>query len=226
MVLRLMGMENMYVAMHEYPDEFKQMMQMLTDDYLRFFRMLEEGGHLLPTVGFENVNQNSFAFTEELPADIPLKTTGIWGYLNSQESVGISPDMYAEFVFPYYSEIARQFGLLSYGCCEATDPVWDSVRTLKNLRKLSIPVWSNEEYMGEQLRGSKVIYQRKPSAYTIGVDKVLNESFIREHITKTLRAAHGCALEITQMEVYTVHNDATKVKRYVQIIRECIENEW
>lgn len=226
MVVRIMGMENMYLAILDYPDDFKRMMRLLTDDYLSFFRMLEQENHLLPTAGFENVYQSSFAFTDELPTDVAVSTTETWGYLNSQESVGISPEMYAEFIFPYYSEIAQQFGLLSYGCCEAPDPVWEQIRTLKNLRRLSIPVWSNEEYMGEQLRDSKIIYQRKPSAETIGLYKTFDEEFVRKHINKTLHAAQGCALEITQREVFTVHGDAGKVKRYVKLIRECIEKEW
>ncbi len=226
MIVFLMGMQNMYIAMIDYPDDFKRVMRLLTDDYLRFFRMLERGGFILPTTEFEQVHMSSFAFTDELPNDTAGRTTNIWGYLNSQESVGISPGMYAELVFPYYREIAEQFGLLSYGCCEASEAVWEQLKTLKNLRKVSVPFCSNEERMGELLRGGKIVYQRKPDSKTLGLQIALDEDFIRKHISRTLRAARGCALEITQREVFTIHGDAGKVKRYVQIIRECIEKEW
>ena len=43
--------------------------------------------------------------------------------MDSQETVSISPDMYGEFIFPYYKKVAERYGLLSYGCCEPVDPV-------------------------------------------------------------------------------------------------------
>ncbi|MDL2293330.1 hypothetical protein LJC60_01715 [Ruminococcaceae bacterium OttesenSCG-928-D13] len=77
-------------------------------------------------------------------------------------------EMYAEFVFPYYERIAQVYGRLSYGCCEPVDPVWDMVSRLPNLRKISISPWCNEEKMGEALRGSSIIYHRKPSPTSLG----------------------------------------------------------
>jgi hypothetical protein len=80
--------------------------------------------------------------------------------------------------------------------------------------------------MGEQLRGSKVIYHRKPSPNFLGVGSVLDEEAVRAHIRKTLQAAKGCKLEITQRDVYTINNDIKKAKRYVDIIKEEIINHW
>lgn len=48
----------------------------------------------------------------------------------------------------------------------------------------------------------------------------LDEDGLREHIRKTLRAAKGCSLEITQRDVYSVNHSIDKVKRFVEIIRE------
>ena len=56
--------------------------------------------------------------------------------------------------------------------------------------------------------------------------KMLDEDAFREHIEKTLKVAKGCNVEITQRDVYTVNKDINKVKRYVEIIRESIENCW
>ena len=147
--------------------------------------------------------------------------------MDSQETVGISPAMFEEFIFPCYRKIAEQFGLLSYGCCEPVDPIWDScISKLPNLRKVSISPWCNEEFMGERLRGGRVIYQRKPSPNFLGVDPVLDEEAFRQHIRKTLLAARGCKLEITQRDVYTIHHNIPKARRYVEIIREEIEDHW
>ncbi len=55
---------------------------------------------------------------------------------------------------------------------------------------------------------------------------VLDEEAVRKHIRTSLQAARGCKMEITQRDVYTIHNDIAKAKRYVDIIREEIENNW
>ena len=131
--------------------------------------------------------------------------------MDSQETVGISPDMFEEFIFPCYQKIASQFGLLSYGCCEPVHPIWERcLSKLPNLRKISISPWCDEEYMGEQLRGSHVIYHRKPSPNFLGVDEILDEDAFRAHIRRSLTAAAGCEMEITQRDVYTIITISTR----------------
>ena len=84
--------------------------------------------------------------------------------------------MYEEFIFPYYKRISDLYGIFSYGCCEPVDPIWDNcLSKCENLRKISISPWCKEELMGEKLRGTKVIYHRKPSPNFIGVGKELDE---------------------------------------------------
>ena len=98
-----------------------------------------------------------YTSTDELPgpeiaARRQLTSHDVWGFLDSHETTGISPDMYAEFVFPYYKRIAEQYGMLSYGCCEAVAPIWDKcLHAMPNLRKVSISPWCNEELMGEDV---------------------------------------------------------------------------
>lgn len=230
-VVHMMGMENMLFAMYDYPDTFHALMKRISDDYIEYFRWLEKEGLLLPTASYEMVGQGSFCFTHELPQEVPaggkLTTKDLWGFMDSQETVGISPAMYEEFIFPYYKRISELFGLFSYGCCEPVDPIWDNcLSKCENLRKVSVSPWCNEEYMGERLRGTKVIYHRKPSPNFIGVDEVFDEEGWRRHIIKTLKAARGCNLEITQRDVYTLKGDPERPRRAVRIIRELIEEYW
>ena len=157
----------------------------------------------------------------------PLTTRDVWGFMDSQETVGLSPEMYEEFIFPCYQKISSQYGLLSYGCCEPVSPIWDNcISKLENLRKVSISPWCDEELMGERLRDRKVIFHRKPSPNYLGVGAVMDEEAFREHLRKTFRAARGCKLEITQRDVYTINHDISKARRYVDIIKEEIENNW
>lgn len=225
-VVHLMGMETMCFSMYDYPELFHKMMDGLTDDYLAYFDFLAKEKLLLPTAGYEMVGQGSRCFTSELPAGKAESARDVWGFMDSQETVSISPEMYGEFIFPYYRKVAERYGLLSYGCCEPVDPVWQFVGTLENLRKVSCSPWCSEEVMGEHLRGRKTIFHRKPSPNFLGVGETLDEDGLREHIRKTLRAAQGCTLEFTQRDVYTINHDEEKAKRFIAIIREEIAANW
>lgn len=203
------------------------MMRRLTDDYLAYYHFCDQETLYFPTTGFEDVGQGSFAFNTTLKQESPVSISDIWLHMNSQESVVLSPEMFGKFIFPYYKKIADRFGRLSYGCCEPVDGFWkSSLNKFDNLGKISISPWCNREYMGNELRGKNIIFHRKPSANYIGVDKALDETAVCKEMNETLYFARGCHLEITQRDVYTVHHDELKVRRYVELIRDCIDKNW
>lgn len=232
MIVHFMKMENMMFNIYDYPELFKEMMDRIAEDTISYYRMLEEKHLILPTTEGEELGQGSWCYNRELPnagdaRGRALTTKDVWGFMDSQETVGLSPEMYKEFIFPCYQKISEQYGLLSYGCCEPVDPIWDScISKLNNLRKVSISPWCNEEFMGERLKGSKTIFHRKPSPNYLGVGTVLDEDVVRESIRRTLKAARGCKLEITQRDVYTINHDIQKARRYVDIIKQEIEEHW
>jgi len=230
-VVHLMGMENMMFAMMDYPDEFHLLMKRLTKDYKGFLRWIEKENLLLLNNGNTRLNQGSYGFTHNLPgkalsSNQEITTKQLWGYMDSQESVSISPAMYKEFLFPYYHEIASEFGLFSYGCCEPVDPIWeDCVSKYPRLRKVSISPWCDETYMGSALKGSDTIYHRKPSPNFIGVGKELDEEAYTEHILKTLKATKGCKLEFSFRDIYTLEGNKDKPRRAIEILRQLIDKE-
>lgn len=232
MLVHIMSMENMMFNMYDYPELFKEMMDRIAQDTNAYYDYLEKNRLIMPTVGHAHLGNGSMCYTTSLPGEEefarrPFTTKDVWGFMDSQETVGISPQMFEEFIFPCYQKISERYGLLSYGCCEPVDPIWDScLSKLHNLRKLSISPWCNEEAMGEKLRGSGIIYYRKPSPNFLGVSEELDEEALRAHIRKSLSAARGCHMEFAQRDVYTIHRNEEKARRYVQIIREEIEKNW
>ena len=229
-IVHIMSMEDIYLAMAGSPELFKKMIMNLADDYVEYFEYLGREGVLKPTTESENLGQGTYCFTDELPsaitANATLAPTDVWGYADSQETVAISETMFRELVFPAYKKVAESFGLLSYGCCEPVEKIWDScLSTLPNLRKVSISPWCDESIMGERLAGSNIVYHRKPDATILGVGTALDEGRLRASIKKTLECAGNCTIEFTQRDVYTVNHDVSKVKRYVEIIREEIQKK-
>jgi hypothetical protein len=230
MVARVMGADNMLIAMLFFPDKFKDMMNRIADDYLSCFHLLEEKRMITPTRDAQALCQGSFCCSQELPAGDggkPLSTKDIWAYMDSQETSGVKPEMFGEFVFPSYKRLAENFSHLSYGCCEPVDSIWDQyISAFPSVKKVSIAPSCNERIMGERLRGQNIIYHRKPNPSLLGTRDALDEDAVKAHIKETLDAASGCKLEISQMDVFTIGNDLGKAKRYVEVIRETIEENW
>ena len=226
-LVALMGMENYYCSMYDCPETLLEIMDMACSVYERYYDFLEKEGLLLPTNGISPISQESFAFTTELPADHVTKTTQCWGFLESQETTAVSPEMFGEFVFPYQDRLARRFGLPSYGCCERVDAIWpDYLSKWKNLRKLSVSPFNNERQVGEYLRGTNVIYYSKPRAEYVTNPGPLDEDALRKYFRGVAEASSGCLLEVAQREVGTIYGDYNRGKEYVRIARETIREYW
>jgi len=230
-VVHLMGMEAMIFAMMDYPEAFHHLMGRILEEHQNYLRWMEKENLLFLNNGNNGVAQGTFGFTKDLPGEDAknraLRTTDLWGYMDSQETVSVSPVMFESFFFPYYQKAAENFGLLNYGCCEPVHSIWDScISKISNLRKVSISPWCEEEYMGEVLRGSNVVYHRKPSPNYIGVGRVLDEDAYRKHILKTIRSAKGCKLEFSFRDIYSLGGDLQKPRQAIRILRELIESNW
>ncbi|MFI3215061.1 MAG: hypothetical protein R3Y24_17265 [Eubacteriales bacterium] len=226
-LVHLMGMENYYFAMMDYPDEVHEVMEMATRVYESYYDYLEKEGLLLPTNGISGLAQESFAFTNELPSDHVTKTTQCWGFLESQETTAVSPETFGEFVFPYQDRLVKRFGLLSYGCCERVDAIWENyLSKWKNLRKLSVAPFNNEMQIGEYLRGSNVIYYSKPRAEFVTNPGPIDEAALMAYYKEVFTASSGCLLEVAQREVGTIYGDFERGRKYVELTKEAIEKYW
>lgn len=222
-LVALMGMENYYCSMYDYSDELHEVMDMACTVYEKYYDFLKQEKLLLPTNGISPISQESFAFTNELPVKDITRTTECWGFLESQETTAVSPEMFGEFVYPYQDRLVKRFGLLSYGCCERVDAIWpDYLSKWKNLRKLSVSPFNNEKQVGEYLRGSNVVYYSKPRAEYVTNPGPLDEEAIRQYFKGVAEAASGCLFEVAQREVGTIFGDYNRGKRYVQLAKESI----
>ena len=218
-VIILMGMEQFFMALYDTPDAVHRLMAYLRDNTLRIMRWAEAEGLLC----VNNENQESFGssynFTTRLAASGAARLGDMWGATNSQETVGISPEHFHEFCAPYYRAVCEPFGLLYYGCCEPTHTFWEDIRQMPHLMKVSINRWTDQRFMADTLRGSAIVFSRKPDPNLLGVDVTLNEEKWAAHIGETLDATHDVLTEIIIRDVYTVHGDLEKARRAVAIAR-------
>jgi hypothetical protein len=171
--------------------------------------------HIIPISGVSPNKENGSA-----------RLSDMWGCTNSQETVGVSPRMFREFCFPYYRDVCEPMGLLYYGCCEPAHPFWKEISQLPHLKKVSISRWCDQNFMGEALRGSEIVYSRKPDPNFLSVDDRLDEQAWATHIRETLAATQGVFVEFIIRDVYTVHGNLNNAHSAVEIARREIDQHY
>jgi hypothetical protein len=222
-IIGLMGMENFYLAMTDEPQNVHRLMEYLLENAARLMQYYEREGIMYVNNGAQELGQASYSFSDRLPApgftgtprlrDMFLRT-------DSQETTGISPEMFREFCLPYYRRLCAMGGLWYYGCCEPVQAIWrDCLDTIPNIKKLSISPWCDESVMGSILSDSGILYSRKLDATFLGVSKELDEERLARSIRQTMKHAKGCQIEFISRDVYTILGNAAKLKRAVDIIR-------
>ncbi len=227
-IVHIMNMDDLYIAMLDEEDRFRAMLDRLTDDYIAFFRQQESEKVRHSAAAMQHLCQGTYCFTNELPDGLPgAALKDCWVFMDSQETAAISPAMFKDLVFPYYKKVMDCFGLVSYGCCEPVHAIWDDcLSNVSHLRKVSISPWCDEAFMGERLRGTGITYLRKPPATLLGMNTpTMEEDAVLGCFRKTAKAASGCKLELIQRDVYMIGPDPAKVKRYVQLARQAME-DW
>ena len=220
-LVNLRGLAQIMLDMVDYPDHLHRVMAFLRDGHLAIMDSLEARGLLSLNNDGTYVGSGGFGWSRELPQpdfDGHVRTIDLWGFAESQETVGVSPAMFEEFIFPYQLTLLERFGLNCYGCCEPLDTRWDVVRRLPRLRRISVSPWSDVRKMAEVL-GANYIFSRKPSPTTLAMP-TFDEDAIRANLREEMRITRDCRAEFIMKDNHTIANDPQRVIRWVQIARE------
>lgn len=91
----------------------------------------------------------------------------------------MSPEHYAEFIFPVEKPIMDRFGLTCYGCCEELHTRWHVVKKHHQLRWVSCSPWVDIEKMATFLE-DQYILSLKPMPTPLSLPKMDNEAVHQE----------------------------------------------
>jgi hypothetical protein len=220
--IRLRGLENLMTDMLLHPAWVHRLMDFLCHAVHRKLDFLESHGLLSLNTEGTYVGSGGFGWTTQLPAPgfdaSKVRTMDMWGFAESQETVGVSPAMYNEFIFPYQKTILSRFGLNCYGCCEPLDKRWEYVRTFPRLRRVSVSPWSNVERMAELLQGN-YIFSLKPSPVPLAQPR-LDEDSIRRELRQDLRRTRDCRVEVIMKDNHTLGGNPQNAVRWVSLAKE------
>ena len=172
----LIGLESLMLSMYDNPDGLHRLMTFLRDDHLAYAKWLEAEGLLCLDNENDYIGSGTMGYTRDLPAadhqeGQPIRMADTWVLSESQETVGVSPDMFEKFIFPYQLSIVENFGKCYYGCCEPVNSRWHVVKKLPNLARVSVSPWADEDFMAEAL-GRDYVYSRKPNPAQISTGRV------------------------------------------------------
>jgi hypothetical protein len=221
--INLIGLQGLMLAMYDNPRGLHRLMALLRDDFLHLLDWFEQEGLLHLNNENDYIGSGSIGYTRELPrpgreGGRPVCAGDLWGLSESQETVGVSPAMFEEFIFPYQQPVIERFGLSYYGCCEPLHSRIHIVKQLRNLRRVSVSPWCDQEVMAREL-GRGVIHCRKPKPTLISTDR-FDEEIIREDIRATLRILGDCPLEFAMKDVHTLCDQPWRLGRWVALARE------
>lgn len=225
-LVNLRGLETIMFDMYDHPDELHKLMELLRDGHLYKLKFLEENGLLPDNTGNTYVGSGGFGFTKELPKPgfdpEHVRLMDMWGFAESQETTGISVQMFAEFIFPYQLPILEKFGLNCYGCCEPLEKRWEYVQKIPNLRRVSVSPWANAPEMADLLQ-NRYIYSHKPNPAYLAVPH-MDEELIRKSIRNIINVAKDCVLEFIMKDNNTLGGNPNNAYRWVEIAFEEINN--
>jgi hypothetical protein len=222
-LVNLRGLSQMMYDMVDHPDELHQVMAFLRDGHMAKLDFLEQHDLLSLNNDGTYVGSGGFGWTQELPQpdfECHVRTRDMWGFAESQETVGVSPAMFEEFIFPYQLPILERFGLNCYGCCEPVDKRWHILEKIPRLRRVSVSPWASIAGMAERM-GSRYIFSLKPNPAYLAMD-TFDEDAIRAGLREAMQVcrAHDCRMEVIMKDCNTIHNDPRRAVRWVQIARE------
>jgi hypothetical protein len=187
---------------------------------------LESRGLLSLNTEGTYVGSGGFGWTTALPAEgydpAKVRTADMWGFAESQETVGVSPELYNEFIFPYQKTILDRFGLNCYGCCEPLDKRWHYVKNFPRLRRVSVSPWADVKQMAEFLQAD-YIYSLKPSPVPLAQPN-LAEPAVREELRRNLRATRDCRVEVIMKDNHTLGGNPENAVQWVRMAQEEARN--
>jgi len=165
-------------------------------------------------------------YTRQLPQagfdGVHARARDLWAFATTQMFSEVSPAMHEEFTLQYERKYLARFGLSSYGCCEPLHNKLDIVKTIPNLRRVSISPWADVRKSAEAL-GHRYVYSHKPNPAIVAGEGWDPEA-VRKGLQEFLKATKGCVVEIILKDTHTCRNQPHRMWEWTRITKEAVES--
>ena len=219
-LIHLRGLDQIMYDMYDNPELLHELMAFLRDEQIREFEFYEKEKVLeLNNTPYSWTGSGGICYTDELLPDdltktIDMKDMTVWG--ESQETVGVGPEQFNEFVLQYQLPILNRFGLVDYGCCEGLDKKFDLlIKNISRLRWVAVSPWCNRQIAAEKL-GNKYIYVYKPIPTSI-TSQIPDFEFAEKQLRDTLKIAKDCVVHIVMKDTSTFWNQPWRIEQWTDM---------
>jgi len=219
-LIHMRGLDQMMLDFYDNPALIHRLMKFLQDDLMREVDLYErENAISLNNMPDTYTGSGGLCPTKDLPGedfDGVVKPKHCVAWEESQETVGVGPAQFDEFVLQYQLPFARRFGLVDYGCCEPLDYKLDLLMAkIPNLRWVAVTPWANRQVCAEKI-GKKYVYVYKPNPSRICSPKP-DWAGAEKEIRETLQIARGCAVHICMKDTKTLCNEPERTTRWCEM---------
>ncbi len=205
------GIQNLLMDVYDQPQMVHRLMQKITDGIISLHRQREAAGY------YRARGLNGHVPYHPVPAGLEKKLKGSWQYVSAQSAMGLSPQMYAEFIHPYDCRVAQTAGWVYYHGCEDLSQKCQIIRDLPNLRLFHISPWTPPEPVIQTL-GNRFAYEIHSHPAQVLYDETLGN--VRDELKRRCAAAKGTShvLELADVETFAGRFD--RIVRWAELARE------
>ena len=144
----------------------------------------------------------------------------LWLNAEAQDFQCVSPEMMERYYFTFLRPVCEMFGKVQFGCCESLNGKLEMVKTLPNLRRVTISERTDWDYAIRTLRDN-VVYSVRPCL--VDTMYVHNDKQIRDDIRHMASVFQGLRWELNFPGPLTFNGDTTRLHRFVKIAREALQ---
>lgn len=226
-IAKLRGVGRLLGDLYDRESFLRRVMEKLTEFSLSRLRQMEELNLLEPHPLYLHCTP---AVTDELPPAgyRPDRITArdVWGRYAAQVFAVVSPAMHEELDVAYAKRIMGGCGLLYYGCCEPLDRKIGILRSLGNLRKVSITPWADADRAADAI-GRDFVLSYKPNPAFVAVDTFDPEP-VRAEISRVLAACarNGTTCEFILKDISSVRNRPANLFQWERTVMDLIAEAW
>lgn len=225
-LIHLRGLEQMMLDMYDRPAFLHGLMAFLRDEMQREWEYYEREGLLSLNSGPDDTTgSGGVSHTDALPAGDyrgQARRCDMWCWGESQETVGVGPTQFTEFVLDYQLPLLEPFGLVDYGCCEPLDRKLDAIMArIPRLRSVAVSPWADRQLAAEKL-GNRYVYVYKPNPSPL-CSPVADLEAAERDVLETLRIARGCCLSIVMKDTHTFGQEPRRLTAWCQLARRAVE---
>lgn len=170
------------------------------------------------------VGSGGMGYSSELPSSVegrPVTPADQWGCGNAQIFSEVSPEMHEEFSLRFERPFMERFGLSYYGCCEPLHRKIDMLRSIKNLRKISMSPKADLRVAVESCAGDYVLSFKPNPAYL--APDAFSSANVRDDLCRSLDLLEGAPSEVILKDVTTIRSDPSRLEQWAEEAMRAVE---